>query len=306
MATMGTELLRATARASFWQAYNSFPDPFAGLYASFDSNADQETYPQLTAPPSPREMAGGRQKKSLAEISYTIKNKKWESSVPISYELYRHGKADVVASMMGQLGAKARAYPSYLMTTLLVNGATGLGYDGQYFFDSDHVDPGALYSTNQDNDLTANIDTPAAPGDANWATAIKAAYTSLLGFKDGAGDPVWGGPNPKFVVMVGPTHLTQARRTEVVAALASGEGNDLQGTYTTVLNPWITGTDTIYVFNPAIVQKPFILQTADPVTLEDDMDGDNWFNNKEITFGSFAYYNAGYGDWRGVVRYVFT
>ena len=79
MLTHGTQLLRATAKAAFWQAYETQPDIMGSIVYVTDSSSDQETYPFTSAAPSPVEMEGSRTHKSVPEISYVIKNKKWEA-----------------------------------------------------------------------------------------------------------------------------------------------------------------------------------------------------------------------------------
>lgn len=309
MATNGTALLRATAQAAFWQRFESYPSIMDGLVYMQPSNSDQETYAWLAYAPPVREMTASRVSVPVPEISYTIKNKKWENTVPIGYELRKFGKNDVVANLVGEMGAKARAYQDALISSLIATGHSTACYDSQYFFDTDHVDPSATYTTTQNNDLTATITAPTAPTDLEWAAAMRSCIDALYSYKDGAGDPVFPNGAPGFIAMVPPGYRSIAQRVATVDQLTGPVGNDLKGMYRVVVNPWLNapGTEaTFFVFNATGQRKPFILQTADPVQLEDDMGGDNEFNSKEVHFGSFAYYNAGYGDWRYATKYVFT
>jgi phage major head subunit gpT-like protein len=309
MATMSTALLRATARAAFWQNFESFPDIMGGIAFRTTSDADQETYPWLAYAPGVREMTGSRTKRPVPALDWTIRNRKWENSVPIAYELRRFGKIGAVQALVGNLGQKARAYPNALISTLIDNGTATLCYDGQFFFDSDHTDPGASYSTNQSNLTTSDITTTTAPTDVEFAAAVRAAIDKLHSFKDGDGDPIVPAPGSVFEVHVPAEYFSVSRRVEVVDQLTGPVGNDLKGRFRTIHNPWISSAATtaeFFVFNPSGVRKPFIYQVADEVTLEDDADGDNEFNTKEVTFGSFGYYNVGYGDWRYAVRHLFT
>lgn len=309
MATMSTALLRATAKAAFWQNFESFPDIMDGLAMRVDSDADQETYPWLQYAPGVQEFSGSRSKRPVPSISWTIKNKKFENTVPIAYELRRHNKIGAVSALVGNLGAKARAYPNELMSDLINTGHSSTGYDSQYFFDTDHADPGAAYTTSQDNDLTTAIVLATSPTDVEFAAAVRGAINALYGFKDGDGDPVMPSPNSRIIVMVPPGYKSIAERVQVVDQLTGPVGNDLKGRYETVTNPWLSAPGTaasFYVFNAGGVRKPFIYQVADPIMLEDDAGGDNEYNTKEVSFGSFGYYNVGYGDWRYAVKHLFT
>lgn len=307
--THGVELLRATAKSAFWQAYEQQPSIMGGIVHRTTSDSDQEIYPWLAYAPGVREMAGSRLKRSVPELSWTIKNKKFENTVIVGYELVRFNKLGQIASLISQLGAKARAYPDKLVAGLINTGSATACYDGQYFFDTDHSDPGAAYTTSQSNSLSVNITTTTAPTDVEMADALRQAYNALLGFKDGDGDPVMMNPDSLMTVHVPAGYAAMAQRVSVVDQLTGPVGNDMKGRFRVVVNPFLDApsvTPAFYVFNESGVRKPFIYQVADDIKLEDDMGQQNEFDTKDVSFGSFGYYNASYGDWRYGVRVLFT
>lgn len=306
MDTIGIELLRETAQAAFWQAHEDYPALMDGISARVDSDSDQETYPWLSGAPAVREMVGGRQKRSIPEQNFTIVNKEWENTITIGYKLRRFDKLGQVAATLADLGAKARAYPDKLMSLLLDNGGTDTCYDALSFFNDAHLEPRARYQTNQDNALTSNITTPTAPTDLEFAAAVRSAIDALHGFKDGEGDPVWPGMNPNIVVMVPTNMRSVARRVMVADQLTGPVANDVQGEYSMRVNPYLANNERFYIFNAGGRRKPFIFQEADPVMLEDDAGGDDDFNTKSVSFGSFGMYNVGYGDWRYCIEHIFT
>lgn len=310
--TAGQQILRATARAAFWQSFEAFPSILAGLAQRVDSDSDQETYPWLAYAPGVREMAGSRLKRPVPEISWTIKNKKWENTVPINYETYRFNKIGAVQAMLSNLGAKARAYPDKLVSSLIDTGNATLGYDAVNFFATTHKDPGAAYTTNQSNSISVDVTSNGAPAtitDVEFANGVRTARNALFGFKDGDGDPVMMDPNTVMVVMVPADYASIAERVQTVDQLTGPVGNDLKGKFTVRINPWLTlaaTTPAFYVFNASGVRKPFIYQVADEIRLEDDLGEQNEFDTKDVSFGSFGFYNVGYGDWRYGVRILFT
>ncbi len=310
MATASTELVRATAQTAFWQNFEPYPDIMDGIVMQTSSDSDQEIYPWLAYAPGVKEMVGSRTRQPVPALDWTIKNLKWENTVPIAYELRRFNRINAISSLVANLGAKARAYPNERMTFRLNNGFQTACYDTQFFFDTDHSDPGADYTTSQDNDLGANIGDPLVPSDIEFATGVRACINALHGFKDGAGDPVVPGPNPRLILHCPAAYLSLAHRVMRADSLTGPVGNDLQGRFEVVHNPWmevVDGTNgQFYVFNASGARKPFIYQVADPVTLEDDMDGDSEFNTKEVAFGSFSFGEVHYGDWRYACRYEFT
>jgi phage major head subunit gpT-like protein len=307
--THSDALIRATAKAAFWQSYESWPSVFDGLVQRVDSNADQENYPWLGYAPKMREMVGSKVAKPIPSFDWTIKNKKWEATVAIDYETRKYGKLGAVQAVLGNLGQKARNFQQSLLSDLVINGATATCYDSQYFFDTDHTDPGAVYTTNQSNYLTSAA-TAALPTDTEMYTACAAMIDALHGFKDNEGDPVMPAMGAKLVLMVPPLYKTVAERIATQSQITGPVGNVLQGAFEVRVNPWLTAPTTsdgrCYMFNASGARKPFIYQVAEDVTLEDNLGGDYEFMTKDAYFSSFGYFNVGYGDWRYVCGYKFT
>jgi len=147
--------------------------------------AASETLVDLGATPMPLEDKGGPQIQDFIERSQSIKPLNWSLTLFVSYNTVKDDQTG------GTLQAKARGQDALSnfqrhinnrVFTVLNSGddAThpyGACYDGQDFFDSDHVDKGAKYTTNQDNEntLTLSLD--------NFETV----RVSAMGFKDDQG-----------------------------------------------------------------------------------------------------------------------
>lgn len=298
--------LRATARASFWQAYESTPSIMEGMVQRIDSDSDQETYPGLFYAPSPIEMTGGRTHKTVPGFSFTIANKKWESTVDISYEMWKYGRLNIVQGMLASMGEKARQYPSKLVGDLINAGDATTGHDGQNFFGNGHVDPGGSYTTAQDNDLTSNITDTAAATVVEMHAALQSHQAFYDGVKDGNGDPVPPDPQETFVVLAPAGHMPAARAVYSSDQITGPISNDMKGRFLPILNPYADATAEFFTFRLGGRRKPFIYQVAEDVSLTDNMGGDSEFESKDVSFGTFGYYNVGYGDWRYACRHIFT
>lgn len=301
--TAADALLKATAKASFWQAYEQFPSTPPGLAYETDSNSDQEIYPWFAYAPAVREMTGSRLKRSVPELSWTIKNKKYENTVGINYETRRFAKLGSVQALLSDLGAKARAFPFKGISSLIDNGtaAANVCYDTKKFYDTTHADPGAAYTTSQSNSTTFTAATGTTWTDLELSNAITNALGTLMSFKDGDGDPVYMDQNAVPLIMCAIDIFPRIKAALNLSTLTGGAGNPAKGIATVIANPYLSAvstTDKFYMFNVTGAHKPFIYQVADPVVLEDDMGGDSQFNTKDVNFGSFGYYNVGYGDWR--------
>lgn len=309
MLTHGDQMLRDTARAAFWGAFNDTPDMMNWLAARRSSSSDQETYAGFGFAPGVREMIGGRTKRSVPQYTYTLTNKEFENTVAIDYKTRKFNKNNDVANLLSNMGKKARAYPTKLGSSL-VNTGTALGYDGLALFSSAHLDPGAPYQTNQSNAPGAvNITTDGYPTDVEMSTAIRLGMGALRTYKDGDGDPFWPGEDYDCVVMVPPQMFDMANRVQTVDLITGSVGNDLKGRFRTVVNPYITwtaGTTYFYIVNASAPERPLIYQVAEEVGLSDDMGGDNDFDTKSVSFGTYAMYNVGVGNWRSIYRVAFN
>ena len=82
--------------------------------------------------------------------------------------------------------------------------------------------------------------------------------------------------------------------------------NDMKDVFKPRLNPFNDDGDEIFTFWTSGVRKAFIYQIAEAVSLEDNLGGDSEFETKDVSFGTFGFYNVGYGDWRYSTRHIFT
>ena len=85
-----------------------------------------------------REWLGDRQIKNLAAHDYSIKNKKFESSIAIPRDDLDDDTYGVFTPMYEEMGYAAATHPDELVFAMLASGFNTLCYDGQNYFDSDH------------------------------------------------------------------------------------------------------------------------------------------------------------------------
>lgn len=304
--TAQQQLLRTTAQASFWQAYETSPDIMEGIFQRVDSNADQETYPGIFYAPSPRLMTGSRDHRSLPTFSWTITNEKYESTVDIDYKLWKFGKLGAVQSMLSSMGEKARMYPNQLVADLINAGDGTTGHDGQNFYGNAHVDPGAKYTTAQDNDFTSAAATDTTPTVLEMYSALQTHRAFYDGVLDGEGDPVIAGEDEQFIVLCSSANIQAARAVFKNDQITGPISNELKGVFIPRVNPWSDAAAEFFTFRHQGRRKAFIYQVADPVRLTDNMGGDSQFETEDVSFGTFGFYNVGYGDWRYTTRHIFT
>jgi phage major head subunit gpT-like protein len=307
---MGAEVLSSRAVAGmFYENLEQGPvDWFPKLAMPTDSDQSSEEYKWLGQVPGMREWIGGRQAKGFRDNGFTIKNKEFESTLKIKTRDLRRDKTGQLQVRIGEHTDRALNHPVSLLSTLMLNGASGLCYDGQYFFDTDHSEGD---SGTQSNSISVDISalpvgtdyhgSTTAPSAEELNASILLGIQQMYGFKDDQGEPI--NENAKeFVVMV-PTTFWQAGQAAVSdGALRNGSKNTLKAgglIISLYSNPRLTWTDKFAVFRADGRAKPFIHQIEKPLTLGVIGEG----SEHEVITGEQLYcldtcQNVGYGLWQ--------
>lgn len=134
--------LRTTFRSEFQRGVESVPALRERVSTVVPSTTALNTYGWLEGLPGMREWIGPRLIHNIKERAYQISNKTWESTIGVRREDIEDDNLGIYGPMMQMLGAEAQEHPELLVWNLLAGGfdATyGTAWDGQYFFDSDHL-----------------------------------------------------------------------------------------------------------------------------------------------------------------------
>ena len=91
------------------------------------------------ASPRLREWIGDRVIRNLSVHDWRIKNRKFESTIAVPRDALEDDTYGVFGPMISEMGREARDHPNELVFRLLANGFSTACYDGQYFFDTDHL-----------------------------------------------------------------------------------------------------------------------------------------------------------------------
>src|SRR5688572_588370 len=118
----------------------------------FPSDQSSKEYKFLGQSPAMREWIGQRHAKDLWNNGLTIVNKHYETTLDIDVKDLRRDKTGQVNARIDDLAARTNAHWASLLTSLIIAGESAACYDGQFFFDTDHVE--GNNTTNQSNDLT--------------------------------------------------------------------------------------------------------------------------------------------------------
>jgi len=157
-----------------------------GISTLFPSDQGSEEYAWLGQVPAMREWLGGRHAKGFRENGITVINKHFEASVDILTKWVRRDKTGQINARLAELAQRTLSHWASLLSTLITNGtgsASGLCYDGQYYFDDDHSegDSGTQKNLITATEVTAlNVGTAAAPTAGEAISAILGVIAYML------------------------------------------------------------------------------------------------------------------------------
>ncbi len=267
------------------------------------STGDRETYGGLGGVPGMREWLGDRQFHTLRGHRFEIANRLWESSVQVQKIDIDDSQLMQYGDILAELGEEAAYHPDELMFELLVAGESGLSFDGQFFFDTDHA-YGA--SGTQSNDLTYAAATGTTPTSDEARDAYHAARAALLGFKRDNGKyyhrPTIT-PANDLLLLCKPAHQEAFVKGITAGLIGNGATNIVLDMPRIVAIPHLTA-DKFYLLRTGRRLKPFIFQAREPLSRQ--MKGLNDIEFKDVKFMTQARYNVGYGAWWNAVLTTFT
>lgn len=313
-------LVAAAARAGFNKGLAAAKNPIHEVIATrVDSDSEIETYAWLGNVPQLAPWRGVRSVAALPEQSYTIRNKKFSANIGFDLDTVRREKLGQISQRTQDVGTRARAFPIRLVVEALVTGASKNCYDGQYFFDTDHVDPGAKNQTAQSNIVTQTAAAGTNPTAAEMELAVDSALSKLRSFVDDQGEP-WGF-DEDLHFLVPPAfqkaaNLVLGDGNGLTAADVSGASGAFRGAGAIHVLPAIPAAQTrlglttdnkMWVVNTAGAVKPFIYQVEKditPVILDASSEFAKLTN--KVLFGVDTNMGAGYGLWQYAVEIQFT
>jgi hypothetical protein len=284
-----------------------------------NSDQDSENYAWIGQVPQMGVKQGDKKFTQLRDTPWEIKNVEYQGGIAIPKKHVLYDKTNQVQMRVNELADRTNAHWAKLIATLIVNGATGVCYDGEYFFDTDHSEG---KSGSQSNKIDVDIsELPASahgittyPSASEAVQAILKGINQILGFKDDQGEYV-NEDKTEFLVLTGlglGTPLMAALRSR---AIDGGDTNILfeQDSYrirlavSPRLNSW---TDKFAVFTTQGEQKPIIRQQRLPNNEGGGYDANGilvetlWIDSEhckkhdEVLVSVETERAAAYGDWK--------
>lgn len=272
---------------------------------SVPSTGADEQYGILGGVAAVREWIDDRNAKELRAADFTLKNKLWEQTQRIPKTDFKDDRIGLFSPVMEMLGQRAAKHPDKLLMDLIIAAESGACFDGQYFFDTDHVwgDSGS-----QSNDLSYECVNGDAPTAAEMKAAYNAAIYALNTFKDDQGELL---NNETFddatdgVVILCHQVQYQSLLDALTVRLGSTGGDNVVVTRRPAIKVAArmpANRFDVYLTNQPL--RPYIFQEREP--LSTDFVGLDDLEKKDVLFLSEARYNAGYGAWWTAVRTTLT
>lgn len=277
-------------RSEYQEAYDLYQAQDGGIAMHVNSTTQTENYAWLGSVPRMRVFDGERKPVQVGMYKYAIDNEEYEASMAIDMKDIDDDQTGKYALLAGQIGESSAMFPDELLYgTLLPGGFTGLAYDGQYFFDTDHS-VGA--SGNQSNLITGKL----------GPTSFKAARLLFWRFKDDFGRPLNTVLN--LILVIPPDLLSTAEALINTQYLSPGVANPYYKAAEIRVNPWLTDVNAWYLVNQQGVVKPFVIQDRkreDLAVLGQVPGASTVVNQSEAQFMRRKVYVGTY--WRGAVGY---
>ena len=273
----------------------------------FYGNLEIEEYAWLSASPALREWLGGREAVGLSANKISIENKTFEATLAFPTDDIRRDKTGSIDVRIADLARRTVAHWAKLLSTLIINGvgaASGLCYDGQYFFDVDHLegDSGTQLNYLQAAQVAAlNVAVATAPTPLEAAMAVLGVIAYMISWLDDKGEPL-NEMARSWLVMTGNPLAAAFSAAVSQKTLGSGVDNPLalqkDFEVSHVLNPRMSAMTTQFVvFRTDAPTKPFIRQEE---LFEVEVVGpgsEEEFKNNQQLFGVKLVGNCGYGLW---------
>ena len=284
------------------------PSWFDAVANTFNSDQSAEDYAFLDVVGPLREWVGGRQAQGFKETDLTITNKHFEKTMEYLVKDLRRDKLSLLKAKVGELVKRAMVHPASMASALIKNGETGLCYDGQYFFDTDHSEGDSGPQANKIDvdisELPVSVHgTTTMPSVAEFQLAIAQGVQQFMGFVDPSGEPM-NEDASGFVVMVPPSMynvaITACATPVQVAESQTGLGTLKQDyTITPVVNARLSSwTNKFAMFNTDGAIKPIVFQRETAVRVSSKAEGSEFEHDTDMHQHGVDYWgNVAYGLW---------
>ena len=273
-----------------------------------ESDTDHETYDWLGSFPGIREWLGDRKFHQLGSAEFKIFNRDWESGIQLPKQKIDDGQTGYFDRVATGLAIEASYHPDELLIETMEAAETIRGFDGAFFFDTNHI---WNKSGLQSNLLTVNVNDPQNPEPEEIRDIVELALTQFRGFKRDNGKPYMR-PSLETIndlLCVYPyqmdNNFKHAYQPQLVlktnAAGTAGGAVDNHNVVVPDMLPLTERTGNyIDIYRTGMDGRfaPFVFQNRQPLGWDSDGAGDRkvkdiqWFGDARYAVGVLAWYKA--------------
>lgn len=125
--------------AAFMRGFEGVAPSWQQVAMTVPSTSDAENYGWVKDLPGMREWVGQRVYNNLESTAAKIVNRKWEHTLAVKRDAIEDDRLGIYNNIFAMQGELVARHPDDLVWGLLASGFTTTGFDGQYFFDTDHA-----------------------------------------------------------------------------------------------------------------------------------------------------------------------
>lgn len=277
-------------KATYQKAFTQESSDWKKVAMVVPSNSKENDYSWLSRFPKMREWIGDKVVKQLAAFNYSIRNKDWEATIEVDRNDIEDDQLVGYALQAQGAGQSAAELPADIVFGLLSQGFVNLCYDGQPFYDTDHLMGGKSASNKGTKKL--NVSSLAAA-----KASYGAARTTLRSLKDDEGASLKILPG---LLVVPPALEDDANYLMTADRFPDNSHNPYKGTAEVLVVPELLTDTEWHLLDVTKPVKPLVYQERKkPEFVEQtDYNNDNVFMRKKFRFGAEARANGGYGFWQ--------
>ncbi len=311
-------------RGEFLAGIEEAPRLHTNIAQVVDSDAPSEDFLFAGQVPRMTEWVDTRKPVDFFQKKLTIPNRVYEASFKVDRFEKQDDRLGFFNQRVRDLGVESSNFVDELVFGTLIDaaesatGSEGAAYDGQAFFDVDHVDPAAAFTTAQSNDLTVTAVSVTNPTLAEFVTAVKNALKQIRGFKDDRGRTWWRNIARMVWWLVVPPSMEKVA-TEFVKSMSVDSTNEAIinaltniAQFQLIVNTETANADRFVIALGARGRMPFLVANrVSPVmnSVTGDRAGElspETFFNRFDFWGVYQRTGIGYGQWRSAVLTKFV
>jgi len=273
----------------------SMSDSWKKVSTIMPSDTDKESLNWLGATPPMSEWKDTRRLRGLRDFDYTLTNRHWENTIPISRDAYRDNKYKHIPIRIKGLAKSCLRNHTKELFSWLDDGETNVAYDGTAMF--------ADTRTIGDSSNIDNLIAMACSGSAaEIRAAVAAAQEKMRLFQDDWGYPL----NMQPDTIVCAPEMEIAIKDALLPGVAGTVRPELAFVKDIIVTPWIDldATDwymlcTTEEVNPLIFQ---LRQSPQFTALDNPNTSDSVFFNNMLYYGVDDRFAVGFGDPRTAIK----